>query len=117
MNTLKAYELNDQLLVDPQVLFLENTLGVKIPIALRLVISSKEHLAGWHDTMRSHMIRYKSYTLKDNKVTLVADDDSIWTFSPLTLDLFHSVKDHLVPIGREFSSDEELRSFYANANF
>lgn len=118
MTKLQTYDLGDQIVTDPTVLFLENSLGIEIPIALGLTISPKEALAGWHDTLRSHMIKYKSFTIEDDKITLVnRDDDSVWIFKPLTLELFYKIKDSLVSFDREFHSDDELRAYYANAHF
>jgi hypothetical protein len=106
------------ILVNPSVLYVEDSSGGKNPIAIRLTINPKSKLAFWENTTsRGHSINIKEYTITEKKIVIISSDDTEWTFVPLTLEKFNKIKKDLISIDQEFESDDDLQIFYSEANF
>lgn len=117
MTGIIYHELNDLLYVSPIALYMETTASSAAPIAIRLVIDPLERNASWHDTIRNRSIKFENSTLNSDKIILITEDGSEWTFVPLTLGLYSMIKDTLVSNDTEFNSDEEVQTYYSTVNF
>lgn len=117
MPNISVSHLSHNILVNPSVLYQENSLNVNKPIAIRLTINPKSQMASWEDTTRGHSIHVKEYTIKDNEVVIISKDNHTWTFVPLTRQIFNKIKKDLIPINKEFESDQELQTYYSQASF
>ena len=104
-------EVNGLLYVEPIALFLQSSVKGPGPIALRLVISKEEGQASWHDTSRNHTILFQNSNLSNSNITF-EENGVKYTFTPLTVERYNSIKSLIISPGKSMSTNEEIQNFY-----
>lgn len=110
---ISAYSSSNLLAISPPVLYIKTDSGMENRIAIRLKIDPNKNSVAWEGTGRGHAMDIKKYEIEQDRVVVLDKDYYRWEFLPLTLDLFNTFKDTLVPIRREFKSSKELQEYYS----
>lgn len=114
---ISSYQLAGQIMIAPAVMYMETTYPAQRPIAIKVSIDPKKKTVSWDDTGRGHAVKFESYSIGDRKVQVISEDGSVWTFVPLTVEIFNRIKNQLTHINKDFKSDEELIEYYTKTNF